>query len=171
MKSSLLNRRHLSAAFSLIEIVLAVGIISFALVGILGLFPVALQSASDAQNETQVAFIARSIYSELGSTPAFLSPGTEVDLTTAQSLPAREYNEAGELLGEGDPNPNSTAGTAPVFEATITLTPDDPSDGLTRVDVVIATPAEAPAGSIGRSEYPFVSLVRQPTPTTPPAEP
>jgi type II secretory pathway pseudopilin PulG len=53
------------AAFSLIEIVLAIGIVSFALIGILALFPVALNSAAESQRETQAAFIARAIFSDL----------------------------------------------------------------------------------------------------------
>jgi uncharacterized protein (TIGR02598 family) len=50
--------------FSLIEVVLALGIVGFSLIGILGLFPVALNTAKDSQNETRVAFIAQSIYSD-----------------------------------------------------------------------------------------------------------
>lgn len=53
------------AAFTLIEIVLAIGIMSFALVGILGLFPVALETARDSKAETQVALLARQIESDL----------------------------------------------------------------------------------------------------------
>lgn len=54
-----------TAAFTLIEIVLAIGIMSFALVGILGLFPVALETARDSKSETQVALLARQIESDL----------------------------------------------------------------------------------------------------------
>jgi len=62
-----LFKLQLEAAFSLIEIVLALGIISFALVGILGLFPVAIDAATNSQRETQAALIARSIFGDLKS--------------------------------------------------------------------------------------------------------
>ena len=54
---------HLAEAsgrgFSLIEVVLALGIISFAIVGIIGLMPVAMKSAGDSMRETDATFIAR----------------------------------------------------------------------------------------------------------------
>lgn len=51
--------------FSLIEVVLALGIASFALIGILSIFPVALGTAQDAVIETKVALIAQNIFSDL----------------------------------------------------------------------------------------------------------
>ena len=42
----------------MVEIVLAIGIISFALVGILGLIPAAMDSAIKSQRETQATCIA-----------------------------------------------------------------------------------------------------------------
>lgn len=68
MKTRLILRNRLTA-FSLIEIALALGIITFALVGIVGLFPVAVGAATDSQQETQAALIARSIFNQLQATP------------------------------------------------------------------------------------------------------
>ncbi len=62
-------RRTPAAGFSLIEIMLAVAIIAFALTGILGLFPVAVGAASESQHETQAALIARSIFEQLQASP------------------------------------------------------------------------------------------------------
>jgi len=59
------------SGFTLIEIVLAIGIMSFALVGILGLFPVALETARDSKAETQVALLARQIESDLLASQAW----------------------------------------------------------------------------------------------------
>lgn len=53
------------AAFSLIEIILAIAVIAFALTAILGMFPVAVSAATDSQRETQAALIARSIFDQL----------------------------------------------------------------------------------------------------------
>jgi uncharacterized protein (TIGR02598 family) len=55
------------SAFTLIEVVLAIGIMSFALVGILGLFPVALETAQDSKAETQIALLAQRIEADLRS--------------------------------------------------------------------------------------------------------
>lgn len=148
-------RRSRISAFSLIEIVLAVGIISFALVGILGLFPVALQAAAQSREETQAAFIARAIYSDLSGNPAFLTPDDTTVINLKSPSPttlSRGYDENGIL---------TTASAKTIYEATVTFTPDNPTAGLTRVDVEIAAPASAPANSSGRHTYPFVSLLRQ----------
>ncbi|MEI6071597.1 MAG: hypothetical protein WCS31_07380 [Verrucomicrobiae bacterium] len=61
----------ISRAFSLVEIVLALGVISFALVGIIGLFPAAMKSAQESQRETRATLIARQIFSDLR-----IQPGT-----------------------------------------------------------------------------------------------
>ncbi|MDX6766234.1 MAG: type II secretion system protein [Candidatus Methylacidiphilales bacterium] len=53
------------AAFTLIEIAVSMAIMSFALVGILGLFPVALDTARDSKAETQIGLLARRIESDL----------------------------------------------------------------------------------------------------------
>ena len=76
-------KRTMTLAFSLVEIVLAVGIISFALVGILGMFPVALDAATRSREETQAAFIARSIYSDLAGYPSYLSPDEDSVISLA----------------------------------------------------------------------------------------
>ena len=45
------------AAFSLVEAALSLAIISFAMIAIMGLFPVALHTARDSDNETRATFI------------------------------------------------------------------------------------------------------------------
>ncbi len=50
-----------SMAFSLVEVVLALGIVSFAIVAILGLIPTGLQTSHSSQDETRAAQIAQSI--------------------------------------------------------------------------------------------------------------
>jgi len=55
------------AAFSLVEVVLAIGVIAFALVAILGVFPVGLSTSHSAQDETRAAQIAQDIFSSLAS--------------------------------------------------------------------------------------------------------
>lgn len=56
-----------TSAFTLIEVVLAVGIFSFAIVGILGLFPLAMSSAQQSQMTTVATQIARTITSDLNA--------------------------------------------------------------------------------------------------------
>jgi type II secretory pathway pseudopilin PulG len=54
-------------AFSLVEVVLALGIISFAIVAIIGVFPVGLSTGRSAQEETRAPQIAQTIFAALAS--------------------------------------------------------------------------------------------------------
>lgn len=54
-----------SRAFSLVEVVLALGVASFAMLSVLGLMPVALSSAGDALETSRVANIIQVVGSDL----------------------------------------------------------------------------------------------------------
>ena len=56
-------------AFSLVEAALSLAVISFAIFAIMGLFPVALQTARESNRETRATLIARRIVDELQSLP------------------------------------------------------------------------------------------------------
>ena len=56
--------------FSLVEAALSLAIFSFAIVGIIGLFPVGLQTARKSNAETRATLIARQIIDEIQSMPA-----------------------------------------------------------------------------------------------------
>lgn len=70
--------------FSLIEIVLALGIISFALVGILGIFPLALTSARDSAAETRISFIAQSLLADIRATDT-IAPSSNPNTGTVRT--------------------------------------------------------------------------------------
>lgn len=62
-----LRSRSARYAFSLVEVVLALGVIAFAIVAILGVLPVALQTGHTSQDETRAAQIAQSVFSTMSS--------------------------------------------------------------------------------------------------------
>jgi type II secretory pathway pseudopilin PulG len=72
---------RLPGAFSLVEVALSLAIISFAIVAIMGLFPVAMQTARESNRETRAALIARRIVDELQSLP-----GTNTALVRGPSV-------------------------------------------------------------------------------------
>jgi uncharacterized protein (TIGR02598 family) len=87
------------AAFSLVEVVLALGVVSFAMMGLVGLIPVGLQTSREAINITVESQIVQSLagdlqladYSKLaGGTFHFDEQGTAV----AVSDPDRLYTVA-----------------------------------------------------------------------------
>jgi prepilin-type N-terminal cleavage/methylation domain-containing protein len=146
-----MNARRDNSAFSLIEIVLAVAIISVALVGILGLFPAALDSAMESQRETQAALIAKRIFSDLGSRKPFIQRDGE---SATSIVPVKLGTKGTEVVDfdEGGMLPNSPtekvakSSGRPVFRATITITPDTTilsglPNKLSLVEIAVRTPA------------------------------
>ena len=51
--------------FSLVEVSVALGIVAFALIAILGLVPVGMKSARDAENDTRSSLIAQDAYNRI----------------------------------------------------------------------------------------------------------
>jgi prepilin-type N-terminal cleavage/methylation domain-containing protein len=51
--------------FSLVEVVIALGVITVGFVAVLGVFPAALQTGHSAQDETRAAHIAQSVFGSL----------------------------------------------------------------------------------------------------------
>jgi uncharacterized protein (TIGR02598 family) len=142
-------------AFSLVEIVLALGIISFAIVGIMALFPAAMHSAQESQRETRAAFIARQIFSDLktrsgtntfvADTSNVLAPGIKVNLAS---------NAVVELSFDGDGIPVPVSEN-PLFKATVSVIADDPVPGISRVQ----TSVRSTTASSNSPPYTFVSLL------------
>ena len=87
MKTQLGNRRPCHA-FSLVEVVLALGVIAIAITAILGVLPVALSTGHSAQDDTRAAQIAQRMISAMASqaptsfTNVTLPVPPTIDLTT-----------------------------------------------------------------------------------------
>ena len=158
------NRKPFVAGFSLVEVVLALGVIAFAITGIMGLFPVAMRTALESQRETRATLIARKIFSDLeASTPDGLLIALGTDLTSVSSFISPKpsltnswqhvisYDNDGLPLGNGT---NSAAS----FLASIQCSPNTPITGLSRIQVDVMTPALAPAAL--RTTNTFVSLLK-----------
>ena len=81
------------AGFSLIEVALAVAVISFALVAILGLMPVGLKSAAEAGDATRTSMLEANAEADIRAT---VSP-TDFTSATARTV-TRYYDQQGILL-------------------------------------------------------------------------
>lgn len=157
--ATLLGQSSWASAFSLVEVVLALGVISFAIVGIMGLFPVAMRTGQESQRETRATHIARKIYSDLKAGPAtntFLctTPGNfqTINLANPSSPYEIYFNNQGEPVGTS-PGPDSE------FVVNVIIDPDTPTDGLARVQVDVMVPAAAAPAN--RTTNTFVTLMRQ----------
>jgi prepilin-type N-terminal cleavage/methylation domain-containing protein len=146
-------RRAPRAAFSLIEIMLAVAIIAFALTGILGLFPVAVGAASESQHETQAAIIARSIFEQLQASPE--SSTRYFSLEAGDAAKQKEiaidrpktFSDVAALDSNGSPADAASA----VYTVDITVAPlAPPNDKLSQVTVTVKH---------HKTSYPFTTLL------------
>jgi len=82
------RRRRKLAAFTLIEVCVAIGIFAFVLVGILGLFPVALKQRKEAEFQDRTVLIARQMFEAADGASV---PTNVVSFLTNVSLRTTEY--------------------------------------------------------------------------------
>lgn len=73
-------------AFSLVEVVLALGVISFAIVAILGVIPVGLATGHSAQDETRAPQIAQTILASFASQAPTQFNNVQLSLSGNSSL-------------------------------------------------------------------------------------
>jgi len=156
-----------------VEVVLALGIASFSLIGILSVFPVALDTAKDSKNETRIALMAQSIFSDLQcSTPASADVivKSATRLTEGLSLTFGgtvyvAYDADGQAIGQltsGDMSNFSTSNPSlrnASFLASISASTTGMPVGLARVDVSIQTPPKAAATVAARKKYLFSAYI------------
>jgi uncharacterized protein (TIGR02598 family) len=160
--------------FSLVEAALSLAIFSFAIVAILGLFPVALQTAKESSAETRATLIARRIVDEIQSRPATnitLIRGVSVtnassrisglDLSSSFSS-VLLYDEQGEGMTNEVAAQDFASGitAAGVYFATeVSLTANLPRPGISRLQATVEAPASAPSSR--RSRFVFVTYMSQ----------
>ena len=160
--------------FSLVEVALSLAILSFAIVAIMGLFPVALQTARESNAETRATLIARRIVDEIQSLPATntsLVRGSSVtnastrisglDLSSS-FIGVLLYDEQGEgLTNQVAPEAfqDAITSTGAYFAAEVRLTPNLPRLGISRVQATIEAPSSAPSSK--RSSFVFVTYMSQ----------
>ncbi len=150
------RRRARTHSFSLLEVVIALGVIAVGIVGVLAVFPTALQTGHSAQDETRAAHIAQSVFGSLvaGATSQFnavpLPPTPSIDLTASSSptSPTLYADNDGNLI------PNSTNSAYAIFIYTNNAVPGftDPASA-NLVTVRVAWPANAPAANQTFRDY------------------
>lgn len=153
-------------AFSLIEIILALGVIAFAIVGIMGLFPVAMKSAQESQRETRATLIAQQIFSDLRTgtgTNRFVITGSSVNSTSSISLAnpppplVISFDSAGAVLGTNAPSSFTNGVPNAAFLAQVTVSTNTGVPNLSQVQTTVEAPAAA--ATTNRSRYTFVTLM------------
>jgi uncharacterized protein (TIGR02598 family) len=163
------QRTSRSASFSLVEVVLALGVISIAIVAILGLFPVALSTGHSAQDLTRAPHIAQAVLSRLVSqAPTQFNnvqlqlgdPGNttlSIDLTASSSPTAPTFYA--DHNGQLAPSPDDAAYAITIFTNNSPPGfPPAPPAYANQVIVRVAAPAiAAPANQTYRDYVRIIS--------------
>jgi Tfp pilus assembly protein PilV len=147
-----------TAAFSLLEVVIALGVITVGIVGVLAVFPTALQTGHSAQDETRAAHIAQSVFGSLvASAPLQFSavplpPTTvSVDLTASHPSPTPPALYADNY---GTLTSSATNAAYAIFIYTNNSVPGFTDPGTANlVTVRVAWPANAPAANQTFRDY------------------
>lgn len=146
------RRLRLISAFSLVEVVLALGVISFAIVAILGVLPVGLQTGHSAQDETRAAQIAQAILASIASQAPNQFDNVQVQLNDNQNSTVPLHLNATEtatLYGDNDGKlvPTLTAAAYKVIVTTNSSPPGFDAGYANQVTVRVIWPANAPAAN------------------------
>lgn len=178
MGQSSLPVRSRQQAFTLVEIALALGIFAFAIIAIMGLFPIGLRSANDSRVETIVTQIARTVLSDLRTGDFNAARVVVAPLPAANITPDSNQIKTYDLSQDPPPFPLFVLYSAkgePIREIGGQAGFDSPQPGgdfavkiesklkvstppvLAQVTVTVESPASAP--SANRTEYSVVTLM------------
>jgi Tfp pilus assembly protein PilV len=165
-RATVSGQRARTRSFSLLEVVIALGVITVGIVGILAVFPTALQTGHSAQDETRAAHVAQSVFGSLvaGASsqfsnvqlPLYPSPSPaptplSINLTTGSGT-----TPAVTLYADNDGNlvANSTNAAYAILIYTNNTVPGftDPTSA-NQVTVRVAWPASAPAANQTFRDY------------------
>ena len=125
------NQRGQSAAFSLIEVTVAIGIVAFAVVSIVGLVSLSQQASRNASDETNLALMTQTVITLLrtsgvsGSQSAYVNVTTALPAGSASTLTyyfdangAPVHDTTGNLVSSANNNLASAA-TTPIYVCTV----------------------------------------------------
>lgn len=124
--------------FSLIEVVMAIGIVSFAFVAIFGLIPIGLTNFRNAMDVSLVSQIAQQVVSDVEQ--------TGLSQLQSNNFPIRYFNDQGVQVGDENNRPSASAMAQVIYQ----------------VKVSVQSPSPAIAGSSSNLATIIVDVVKNP---------
>ncbi len=141
--------KHFNRGFSLIEVVLALGVVSFSVLALLGLLVVGNETNKSARDETMAAQLAANEFARLRSLPAATFP------TVYQT---RFFNNQLRDLGTSK---SSAVGQGAAYEFRVNIvTPAAPAPADRVFNAEVRFPAAAPDNN--QTVYRFTTLMNLP---------
>jgi uncharacterized protein (TIGR02598 family) len=136
-------RSYTIAAFSLVEVTLALGIAAFCLMAVFGLMPVGVQTNRNATSQTAATNIMAAVVADLRATPSGSDASAQFGITfgTPRTL---YFDGAGQFA--------TTLGANSRYQLNLTWNPSTPT-GLRYANLKVTWPAAAtPANASGSAE-------------------
>jgi type II secretory pathway pseudopilin PulG len=147
---------HVTSAFSLVEITLALGIAAFCLIAVFGLMPVGMQTNRNAKSQTRATNLMAAVMSDLRATPRTKTTSLQFCIPLSGSPPALYFDSEGRCSSNpgGSTKPCGGSNWVPPLETRYQVNITFPLTGnLTYADVKVTWPAAAtPANASGRVE-------------------
>ncbi len=140
---------HGAAAFSLVEVTLALGIAAFCLMAVFGLMPVGVQTNRNATSQTAATNIVAAVVADLRATPSASATSSQFAITfgTARTL---YFDGAGQFTTSLSANSR--------YQVNVTF-PSSPT-GLSYADVKVTWPAAATSANASGSVEMFAAFNR-----------
>ena len=142
-------RSYTTAAFSLVEVTLSLGIAAFCLIAVFGLMPVGVQTNRNASSQTAATNIMAAVVADLRATPSASNTSTQFGITfgTPRTLYFDGAGQDATLLGA-----NSR------YQVNTTF-PSSPT-GLRYADIKVTWPAAATSANASGSVEMFAAFDR-----------
>jgi uncharacterized protein (TIGR02598 family) len=150
-------------AFSLIEVVIALGIVAFAVIAIVGMLPIALKSSQNTMRETDATIIAQRIFSELKTDTGANRTFTINTNGDTETLSLTSHENTNNFLGFKNDGEVQNFTKSPTnkpaldFYAQISVFTNTGTSNLSRIQIDITYPPSAPPGA--RTTNSFVTLL------------
>lgn len=129
-------------AFSLIEVTVAIGVVAFSMLAIVGLLPIASQITRDSASQTNTSEILSSVVADMRATPkgSTTSPQYGIPLSGTSTL---YFDGSGQV----------STSLKSKSRYTLTVTPAPAGSGVIYADIALTWPAAATLGnSVGSVE-------------------
>jgi uncharacterized protein (TIGR02598 family) len=140
-----------TAAFSLVEVTLALGVAGFCLIAVFGLMPVGVQMNRNATSQTAAASIIADVVADLRATPKANATSSQFGITFGTNPPPLYFDGVGQFT--------TTLGANSRYQLNITWNPLAPS-GSRYADLKVTWPAAATAANASGSTEMFAAFDR-----------
>ena len=93
-----------AAAFSLVEVTVALGVAAFCLIAVFGLMPVGVQTNRNATSQTAATNIVAAVVADLRATPITNATSSQFGITFGTNPPPLYFDGAGQFSSSLGPN-------------------------------------------------------------------